>query len=75
VGSLNALKTFLTDAVLPIAILAVAVVLIARSHRGEHSAALRTGAIALVGCFFAALAVSPASISAVGSWLLHLVTA
>jgi hypothetical protein len=74
VGSLNALKSFLTDAVLPIAILAVAVVLIARSHRGEHSAALRTGAIALVGVFFAALAASPATITGVGQWLVHLVT-
>lgn len=74
-GSLTALRTFLQDAVLPICILGVAAVLIARSHKGDHKGALSTGAIALVGVFFAALAVSPATISSVGAWMVHLVTA
>jgi membrane-bound ClpP family serine protease len=65
--ALTGFTAWLRNNVLIIVLLFVGIVMLARSHKGDHKSAMTTAGIALIALFFIGLAADPAAISSISS--------
>jgi hypothetical membrane protein len=73
-GNLTTLTNWLKTVLVPLAILAVGVIVMSRSHKKDHHGALVTFGIVLLGLALVGVAVTPGAPTTISSWLVRLVT-
>lgn len=74
VGPLSGFFAYLQNHVLNLVILFVGIVIIARSHKGDHKSALTTAGIALIGLLFVGLALNPTAVTGLAAGMVNWVT-